>query len=144
MPCLSITRLKLRHWWSVPGYLKATGTASKALQATPGYIDGYLGFSSGQVYWTVSLWTSRKVMEKYHASEAAQVTLARLPKWCGELSVAALDMPISEAPEPAEIARLLDKHGKIESVVRPTDAQARSIVWPDRRVPQMGMRIRPI
>ena len=144
MPCVSITRLKLRHWWTVPAFLRAAGASASQLRDTPGFVDGYLAFNSGHVYWTVSLWASKKAMQSYRFADAHGEAMKKVPGWCSEAAVATLDLAVAAAPSPGEIVRLFEAHGRLSKVDKPTAAHEQGLVWPDRRVPSMGKRIIPL
>lgn len=144
MTVVSITRLKLNHWWLVPTFLRHAGASARQISATPGFVDGYLAFSSGHTYWTVSLWASKKAMRAFSLAGAHAEAMKRTPGWCKEASVATIEMRVPQAPSPAEIVRLLEKHGRLIAVNKPSAAQQQGLAWPDRQVPRMGKRIAPL
>jgi hypothetical protein len=127
----SITRLRLRSFFTLPAFLRdAQASANQAGRST-GFISGALLPEGRMVFWTRTAWESEEAMKAYRDSEAHRAVMPKLVDWCDEASVAHWQgEPVSDW---GEIYQRMLAEGRLSRVRRPTEAHKAKRFAPIRR-----------
>ena len=120
MALVSITRLRLRAWRFLPGFLwYALRTRRQALLA-----KGNLGVSVmrdlRRTYWTATLWQDEAAMRQYIKAGAHGQAMRRLAHWCDEASVVHWVQEVSSLPTWPEAYRRMQAQGRPSKVRHPS------------------------
>src|SRR5271166_780556 len=87
MPLISITRLRVRSFLFLPGFLWDTFQSVRQVQHSPGFLGGRLLFNAGGVFWTMTVWQDESAMNAYRTGGAHRKAMPKLLNWCDEAAV---------------------------------------------------------
>ncbi len=125
---ISITRLRLRHWWYLPAFFWGSNRSIAQARKAPGFHRGLTLADRKRAFWTLTGWESEAAMRKYRGSGAHQEVMGKLPGWCDEAAVA--HYQADELPPWTEAWERLGA-GRFISVQRPSaDQLAKQISAP--------------
>src|SRR5271168_5422226 len=124
MPLISVTRLRVRSWTYLPGFLWDTFQSVRQVQRSPGFLGGRLLVNSGRVFWTMTAWQDEAAMNAYRTSGAHRRAMPKLLNWCDEAAVVHWTQESSEIPFWHEVQQRMVKEGKPSKVNHPSPAQA--------------------
>ena len=85
---ISITRLRLRHWWYIPEFTWRSNQSIKQARGSQGFRAGRTLLDRHQTFWTLTGWDSEAAMRAYRGSGAHKVVMPKLANWCDEAAVA--------------------------------------------------------
>ena len=125
MPFVSITRLRVRSWQCVPGFLIQSLRAAFQAKRAGGNLEVSVLRDADRAFWTRTVWRDEAAMRAFMQSGVHRRIMARLPEWCDE---AALVHWVQDANEPAswaEAHRRLKQEGRRSRVSHPSEAQRR-------------------
>jgi hypothetical protein len=132
MPLVSITRLRLRSWRYLPGFMAAAfHSIVQARRASGNLAVGTLR-EAGNVFWTRSLWKDEAAMRSFMESGAHRAAMPKLLEWCDEASVVHWTQDSAEAPTWKEAHRRLQRDGRLSRVKHPSKAHRRFEISPPR------------
>jgi hypothetical protein len=126
MAWVSVTRLRLRSAWFLPGFFFHAFRSQRQVQRADGYIAGKVLPDHDRAFWTLTAWESRPKMLAYMTSGAHKQAMPRLLDWCDEASVTGWEQPESQLPEWEEADRKMRTEGRPSKVRHPSEAQLRS------------------
>jgi hypothetical protein len=124
MPVLAVTRLRLASGTRLPFFLAAAVPSFAQAKRNPACLAAETRRTSGRVYWTRTLWRDAAAMRAYMRSDAHGKAMPKLAGWCDEAASMHIEWPDETPPDWAESKRLLDIHGHLSRVARPSAAQA--------------------
>jgi len=127
----SITRLRLRSFFTLPAFLREAAASAREAAAAPGFIGGALLLEGRLVFWTRTAWASEEAMKAYRDSGAHRAVMPKLMRWCDEASVAHWQGE-AESDWDAIYARMA-REGRLTRVLRPTNAHQQKRFSPMRR-----------
>ena len=84
---VSLTRLRLRRLWFVPGFVRHALPSFRQAQAAPGFLDGSVLRDRRLTFWTMTAWDDMESMRAYMLSGAHQKAMPHFAGWCDEASV---------------------------------------------------------
>jgi heme-degrading monooxygenase HmoA len=87
MAFISITRLRLRSWRFMPGFLVHAMRSSAQVRRAEGFVRGSLLGDRARTYWTMTLWRSEADMRRYMTTGDHRSAMPKLLGWCDEASV---------------------------------------------------------
>lgn len=128
MPHISITRLRLHSFFTLPAFLSAAAKINSQAKAAPGFLGGATLAEGRMVFWTRTAWTSVEAMKAFRDSGVHRDYMPKLMEWCDEASVAQWEGEISSDWE-AIRARLIAE-GRLSRVRKPTPAHAEKRIAP--------------
>jgi heme-degrading monooxygenase HmoA len=70
MTLVSVTRLRLKSWRYLPGFMWHNLLSCWQIVNIKGFVGGKLVLDSNRVFWTVSLWENKLAMQHYRNSGA--------------------------------------------------------------------------
>ena len=138
MAFISVTRLRVRSRHLIPFFGFRAFMISRQAQKAPGFRGGYLGFSPGFAFWTVTVWQDESDMRAFRNAGAHVRAMPKLIRWCDEASYAHWQSEKAEVPEPAFAAEKLSTVGRLSKVRKPSFAHSEGKVWPDAQVPSIA------
>ena len=136
---ISITRLRLRHWWYIPEFTWRSNQSIKQARGSQGFRAGRTLLDRHQTFWTLTGWDSEAAMRAYRGSGAHKVVMPKLANWCDEAAVAHYNA--DELPSWIEAWERI-KTGRFTPVNHPSpDQTAKRIPRPPRIEPLIQQSI---
>jgi hypothetical protein len=123
MPFVSVTRLKIRSLWFMPAFVVYALRSARQAEQSAGFLGGTLMRDNWQAFWTVTVWSDAKAMEKYRVSGMHRQAMPKLMNWCDEASLAHWIQDSQEVPSWLEAHRRLVAEGRPSKVLHPSSAQ---------------------
>src|ERR1700730_8434496 len=87
MPCVSITRLRLRSWRFLPMFAWYTLRSSRQAGRAEGNLASKLLRDRRNTFWTSTLWTGEAAMKGFMISGFHGKAMRMLAEWCDEAAV---------------------------------------------------------
>lgn len=131
MPHNSITRLRLRSFFTLPAFLNAAQRINTQLASAPGFLGGGTLPEGRMVFWTRSVWTDLDAMKAFRDSGAHRDVMPKLKDWCDEASILQWQGE-AETDWDAIYARMV-RDGRSSRVRRPTEAHMQKRFSPIKR-----------
>lgn len=135
---ISITRLRLRHWWYLPAFFLGSNRSITQARKAPGFRKGMTLADRKRAFWTLTGWESEAAMKAYRSSGPHKTVMGKLPGWCDEAAVA--HYQADELPPWTEAWERL-KAGRFLSVQRPSADQLAKQISAPRTQPLMQRSI---
>ena len=82
MPFVSITRLRVRSWRYLPGFLLQSVRAARQAKGVPGNLSVSLLRDAEFAFWTRTVWSDETAMRGFMLSGAHRHVMPRLLQWC--------------------------------------------------------------
>ena len=140
---VSVTRLRLRRWWSLPAFAVYTWRANRQVVRAAGFAGGRLAAEPRLAFWTITVWADEAAMKRYRNGGAHLKAMPRLSGWCDEAAYAHWTTDDPAVPTVAEgFVRLRDA-GKLSKVRRPSAAHAAGRTTGRTAPPLAGGTLRP-
>ncbi|HEY0434778.1 MAG TPA: DUF3291 domain-containing protein [Chitinophagaceae bacterium] len=130
MSFVSVTRLRIRSVFFLPGFLKANEASVRSLVASPGFIAGGELTDKGFTFWTLTVWDSIESMKGFRNGEAHRVAMRKLPGWCSEASYAHWEQEGGEFPGWLDASKRLLAEGRLTKVRHPSARQQEGLFPP--------------
>jgi hypothetical protein len=125
MPFVSITRLRVRVWRYLPGFVIQSLRAARQAK----FADGSLAVSvlrdADRAFWTRTVWRDEACMRSFMRSGVHRRIMAQLPEWCDEAALTHWVQDANEPPPWPEAHRRLQQEGRRSRVNHPPEAQRR-------------------
>jgi quinol monooxygenase YgiN len=120
MALLSITRLRVRSWRFLPGFLWYAVRSARQAQRSQGYLGGKTYGDARLTFWTASAWQDEAAMKAYRSAEPHLRAMRKLAHWCDEASVAHWTTDRVILPSLEEVYRLMRERGRPSRVENPS------------------------
>ncbi|WP_336490581.1 DUF3291 domain-containing protein [Methylobacterium nigriterrae] len=125
MPSISLTRLRLRSWRFLPGFLPLTLRSARQAEGAPGFLDSaILAEPVRLTFWTLTAWRDEAAMRAYMLAGPHRAAMPRLLDWCDEAAVTRWETGEAALPGWAEADRRLRETGRPSKVRHPSPAHA--------------------
>lgn len=125
MPVVSITRLRVRSWKFMPGFVVYAVRSRMQAAKAEGNRGMNLMREPGNVFWTATLWDSEEAVKKFMVRDAHGQAMRRLLEWCDEAAVARWNQDSRELPDWQEAHRRMQAEGRPSKVRFPSAAHQR-------------------
>ena len=125
MPFVSITRLRVRSWRYVPGFVIQSLRAALQARGTAGSLAVSVLRDANRAFWTRTVWRDEAAMRVFMRSGVHRQVMAQLPEWCDEAALVHWVQDTDEPPSWAEAHRRLQGEGRRSRVSHPSEAQRR-------------------
>jgi len=125
MPFVSITRLRVRSWRSLPSFFIQTFRSARQAKVAPGNLAVSVLRDAHLAFWTRTVWSEEAAMRSFMLSGAHRGGMPRLVEWCDEAAVAHWTQDAREPPSWPESHRRLQQQGRRSKVNHPSGAQLR-------------------
>jgi hypothetical protein len=130
MPHLSVTRLRVRSLWLLPGFLWLAVRSKRQAHQAEGCYAADVRREKGVVFWTRTVWRDPATMRAYMTSGAHKIAMRKLQYWCDEASLVHWDAEGRALPEWSEAEQRLKQAGRVSRVRYPSPAHARGETTP--------------
>ena len=121
---VSLTRLRIRSFRFVPGFVLHTLRSLRQVKRAPGFHDGALLADRSWTFWTMTAWDREESMRQYTISGAHKQAMPHLLHWCDEASVAHWTQPEATLPSWIEADKLMRESGRASKVRHPSAQHA--------------------
>lgn len=123
MAVVSVTRLRVRSWRFMPGFIFSALRIGKQTAEAEGCLAAKVFRDRRNAFWTLTCWESETAMKAFMAAGPHGAAMRKLMEWCDEASVAHWVQEGSELPSWGEAHRRMLRHGRASKVNHPSDAQ---------------------
>ena len=111
MPFVSITRLRVRSWLYVPGFVIQSLRTALQARGTAGSLAVSVLRDANRAFWTRTVWRDEAAMRVFMRSGVHSQVMAQLPEWCDEAALVHWVQDTDEPPSWAEAHRRLQGEG---------------------------------
>ncbi|HKF52730.1 MAG TPA: DUF3291 domain-containing protein [Candidatus Acidoferrales bacterium] len=122
MPVVSVTRLRVRSWRFLPGFLWYAFRSSREATNAEGNIAAQVLNDRHRTFWTATIWTTEAAMKNFMLTGAHREAMRKLLDWCDEASLVHWTQESSELPTWSEAHRRLHSEGRRSKVNHPSSA----------------------
>lgn len=84
MPLVSVTRLRIRRWRYLPGFLYFTLLALVQARRAAGNLGTQLKRDAKLVFWTITVWRDEAAMKAFRNHGPHLRVMPKLRNWCDE------------------------------------------------------------
>lgn len=128
MPCVSITRLRVRSKKYLPAFVVAALRAAMQARRAKGSVGVSLLAEAHHTFWTCTLWIDEAAMRQFTSAGAHRMIMPRLLDWCDEASVVRWTQDSPERPSWEEAYRRMQRDGRPSKVNHPSESHRRFMV----------------
>ena len=121
---VSVTRLRLASWLTIPAFLSASGAAARQAKASTGFLRGRLLVDKRRVFWTLTAWSDIEAMKAYRDTGAHAAIMPKLLDWCDEAAVAYWQAEDEGLPSWRQAHERIAAQGRASRIRRPSPAHA--------------------
>lgn len=122
MTFVSVTRLRVRLFRFLPGFLFYALRSSSQAKRAPGILNVGLLRDANNTYWTRTAWKDEAAMRSFMMTPPHRHAMAKLADWCDEASVVHWLQETSELPDWPEAHRRMVAEGRPSRVKYPSAA----------------------
>lgn len=122
---VSITRLRVRGWRFVPGFLVLALRSARQAKAAPGNRCVAVLAEARRTFWTQTVWDDESAMHGFMRRQPHRRAMGKLAKWCDEASVVHWTQASTDAPSWIEAWRRMQADGRPSLVDHPAGAHTR-------------------
>jgi hypothetical protein len=140
MPFVSITRLRVRSWRYLPGFLIQSFRSGRQAKRAAGSLAVSVLRDTNLAFWTRTVWRDEAAMRSFMQSGVHRHIMARLPEWCDEAALAHWVQDANEPPTWPEAYRRLQQVGRRSRVSHPSEAQSRFEIPEPRTTAQLRFK----
>ena len=131
MAFVSVTRLRVRTAWFLPGFFWYALGSMRQAERSEGFLGGRVLSNAQKVFWTVTVWKDERAMNAYRTKGAHLKAMPKLLHWCDEAAVAHWSQESAEIPAWDEAHRRMVEEGRASKVQYPSAAhKAKEIAAP--------------
>jgi hypothetical protein len=124
MPFISITRLRVRSLWFMPGFALYAIQIRRQVRSAAGFQDGSLLGDRSLTFWTMTSWDSEESMRRYMTAGAHRKAMPKLMDWCDEASMVHWEQSEAVPPSWTEADRRMRAEGRASKVRKPSPQHA--------------------
>lgn len=142
MPVVSVTRLRVRSWRFLPGFLLLAVRSARQAQRSNGNLSVRVLNDRRRTFWTSTSWESEAAMKAFMLAEPHRTAMRKLLEWCDEAALVHWTQPGSELPEWTEAHRRLVQEGRASKVNHPSPAHSSYSIPPLIETAIRGVRLK--
>ncbi len=120
MPIVSITRLRVRSWIFLPGFVIQALRSSRQARSADGNLGVKLLRDRRNAFWTCTAWSSEASLRAFMQAKPHGPTMRKLLHWCDEAALVHWTQPDAELPSWEEAYRRIVKEGRPSKVNHPS------------------------
>jgi hypothetical protein len=132
MALVSVTRLRVRSWRYLPGFLVQSLRALVQAKFASGNLSASVLRDAHFAFWTRTIWSEEAAMRAFMQSGVHRRIMPRLRDWCDEAAVVHWLTEDAQPPSWSEAHRRLQGEGRASRIKFPSDAQRRFDILPPR------------
>ena len=117
---VSVTRVHMRSWLSVPGFLIRSTRAARQAERSAGFVAGWVGDDSEGGFWTGTVWQTLEAMQAFRNGGVHLKTMPKQRLWCDEASFAHWEQAEPNAPDPETAYQRLAREGMVSKLAEPS------------------------
>ena len=121
---VSLTRLRLRSFLFMPGFLFYASRSLEQCKHADGLLDGSLLPDRKLTYWTMTLWCNAAAARGYMATGAHLTAMPKLMRWCDEASVVHWTTNDTALPSWEAAVQKMRTEGRASKVLYPSSAHS--------------------
>lgn len=141
MPVISITRLRVRSWRYLPGFLWYALRSAQQAKNASGNLAVQLLKDKSRAFWTATAWTDDAAMKSFMLAHPHRVAMRKLLEWCDEAALVHWPQDNSDLPSWGEACRRLQSEGRSSKVNHPSPAHI-AYEFPEPRVGRTSVRLK--
>ena len=142
MAFISVTRLRVRSFVYLAGFLWDTAKSVRQVQRSSGFLGGRLLVNAPFVFWTMTVWQDEPAMNAYRTGGAHRRAMPKLLNWCDEAAVVHWTQESPEIPAWQQAQQHMAEKGKLSKVNHPSPAQASEQI-PAPRPSRVAQTLKP-
>jgi hypothetical protein len=119
---VSITRLRVRSVWFLPGFIFYALRSSKQARSAPGNLGVGLLRDANSTYWTRTAWLDEAALRAFMMAMPHRGVMGKLAEWCDEASVIHWNQETAELPDWHDAHRRMVQEGRPSRVRHPSAA----------------------
>lgn len=123
MPVVSVTRLRVRSWRFLPGFLFAALRAGAQARKAEGSLAVKVLNDRRNAFWTCTCWDSEASMKAFMLAAPHGPAMRKLLNWCDEAALVHWTQESEELPSWIEAHKKMLRYGRLSKVNHPSDAQ---------------------
>jgi heme-degrading monooxygenase HmoA len=120
---ISLTRLRIRSGWFMPGFIYYALRSARQAKTAPGNLGVNLLRDAKKTFWTCTAWEDEAAMRGFMLANPHKESMSKLAHWCDEASVAHWMQETAALPEWQEAHRRMLAQGRRSKVKFPSKAQ---------------------
>ncbi len=129
MAVVSITRLRVRKWRYLPGFIVWSLRSARQAKQAPGNVSVGLLRDHHHVFWTKTVWNDEAAMKAFMLANPHRAAMPKLLEWCDEASLVRWTQDGADSPSWSDAHRRLETEGRSSKVNHPSDAH-RTLTFP--------------
>jgi heme-degrading monooxygenase HmoA len=122
MAIVSITRLRVRHWWFLPQFFVYALRSARQAAAADGNLAVTLLRDRNNTFWTGTSWSDEAAIKTFMHAAPHGPAMRRLLEWCDEASLVRWTQDSHELPSWDVAHRRLEEEGRASKVNHPSPA----------------------
>lgn len=123
MPVISVTRLRVRSWLFLPGFLLAAFRSGSQARKAEGNLAVKVFNDRRRAFWTLTCWDSEASMKAFMLAAPHGPSMRKLLNWCDEAALVHWTQESEDLPSWSEAHQRLLRYGRPSKVNRPSAAQ---------------------
>jgi hypothetical protein len=123
MPVISVTRLRVRSWRFLPGFLLAAFRSGNQACRAKGNLAVKVFNDRRNTFWTLTCWDSESAMRDFMLDGPHRTAMRKLLHWCDEASLVHWTQEKDELPSWSEAHQRMLRYGRPSKVNHPSEAQ---------------------
>lgn len=120
MHFVSITRLRLRSWRFLPGFIVDAVRSQMQAQKSEGCSHAQTRRTAGNAFWTITVWSDDAAMKRFRNSGVHQRAMRTLSEICDEASYGHWTQESKDPPSWDQAHARLLAEGKLSKVKHPS------------------------
>jgi hypothetical protein len=120
MPFVSVTRLRVRSWRYLPGFLFDAIVSARQAARTQGNLAVMLLRDVNNTWWTSTSWDVEPAMRNFMLAKPHGPAMRKLLEWCDEAALVHWSQPEPALPSWAEAHRRMQAEGRTSKVLHPS------------------------
>lgn len=128
MAVVAVTRTVIRRPAHVVRFARGNIRVLRQLRRTPGFVTGALGYSTGAVFWTMTVWSDGRAMTAFRNGGAHAEEVPRMAGWAEEASTSLWRSDDESLPSWEEAHAHLAERARFHPVIDPNEYQRTHVV----------------
>ena len=129
---ISVTRLRIRSWWYLPGFILHAVSSESQARSAAGNLGGELLRCPKNTFWTKTAWQDEAAMRAFMMEMPHRRAIGKLANWCDEASVVHWTQETADLPDWKEAHRRMATEGRRSKVRHPSEAHQDFRIPPPR------------
>jgi heme-degrading monooxygenase HmoA len=117
---VSITRLRVRSVWFLPGFIVYAARSARQARNALGNLGVELLRDAHNAFWTRTAWQDEAAMRAFMMAMPHRSAMGKLAEWCDEASVAHWNQETADLPDWQEAHRRMIAEGRPSRVRHPS------------------------